>query len=285
LNLYYYQHLLHRRETPARKVVNGLADFCIAPSESVISCWTSDPAKVKPIVVATLLQHDTSAIVTKATSSVKTLAELDKKLYASYEGRFEMAIVQQMIRQAGGMGEAIETTPPKLDCFDAVMRGDAEATWVFMAWEGVMAEMKGVELNVFDLKTSGVPYGYSPVLLAHPDMLSADNGTLLQSFLAVTQRGYQFATEQPEAAAICLMETAQHHALTELGQEMIIKSQQYLSNGNYYLHPSGEWGTMETTRWVAFLDWLATNKLLVYRDGTTVPREALREDEMCNRLV
>ena len=29
-------------ETPARQVVNGAADICVCPSESLISCWTSD---------------------------------------------------------------------------------------------------------------------------------------------------------------------------------------------------------------------------------------------------
>lgn len=38
-------------ETPARKVVNGLAELCVAPTESVISCWTSDSDRVRPVLV------------------------------------------------------------------------------------------------------------------------------------------------------------------------------------------------------------------------------------------
>jgi ABC-type nitrate/sulfonate/bicarbonate transport system substrate-binding protein len=263
--------LYSKEETPARSVVNGLADLCIAPSESAISCWTSDAGKVRPVAVAAVLQTDTSAIVTKADSGITSPAQLDGKRYASYEGRFEMPIVQQMIKQAGGSGAAVEITPPKLDCFDAVMRGDAEATWVFMAWEGVIADMKNVSLNAFDLKSSGVPYGYSPVLLAHPDMLSGNRGTL-EAFLRATQEGFQFATQEPQEAARLLLETAQHSSLDALGLEMLVKSQRFLSEGGHYLAGRGKWGTMDAERVKAFLDWLSANDLLRYRDDSVVPR-------------
>ena len=45
------------------------------------------------------------------------MADLDGKTYASYGGRFEMAILRQMIKNAGGKGDVVEVLPPKLDCF------------------------------------------------------------------------------------------------------------------------------------------------------------------------
>ena len=52
----------------------------------------------------------------------------------------------------------------------------ADATWVFMGWEGVDAERKGVKLNAFRLADSGIPYGYTPVLVAHPATLKCVPG-------------------------------------------------------------------------------------------------------------
>lgn len=46
-----------------------------------------------------------------------------------------------------------------------------DSTWVFMAWEGILAEHKGIDLNAFSLSDFNVPYGYSPVLLAAPATL------------------------------------------------------------------------------------------------------------------
>jgi NitT/TauT family transport system substrate-binding protein len=42
---------------------------------------------------------------------------------------------------------------------------------VFLGWEGVEAELAGVALNTFKLESFNVPYGYSPLLVAHPDTL------------------------------------------------------------------------------------------------------------------
>ena len=64
-----------------------------------------------------MLQNDTSAITTKANANIKSMADLDGKTYASYGGRFEMAILRQMIKNAGGKGDVVEVLPPKLDCF------------------------------------------------------------------------------------------------------------------------------------------------------------------------
>lgn len=47
--------------------------------------------------------------------------------------------------------------------------GDAKSTWVFMGWEGVEAQRKGVELNAFYLDQFGIPYGPSPLLIALPE--------------------------------------------------------------------------------------------------------------------
>jgi hypothetical protein len=50
-------------------------------------------------------------------------------------------------------------------------QGEADATWVFMGWEGVEAQVKGVDLNIFKLEDFKVPYGHSPLLVAHPDTI------------------------------------------------------------------------------------------------------------------
>ena len=41
---------------------------------------------------------------------------------------------------------------PFLQVWDLLQEGKADATWVFMGWEGVEARLKGVELNAFHLQ-------------------------------------------------------------------------------------------------------------------------------------
>jgi hypothetical protein len=63
--------------------------------------------------VATLLQEDSSAIAVKSDSSILSLRDLGQSsdkthTYASYEGRFEMAIIRHMVTVAGGDGKSLK---------------------------------------------------------------------------------------------------------------------------------------------------------------------------------
>ena len=53
----------------------------------------------------------------------------------------------------------------------ACAQGKADATWVFLGHEGVQAEMDCVNLNIFKLADHGIPYGFTPVLVANPETL------------------------------------------------------------------------------------------------------------------
>lgn len=252
--------------------------MCIGPSESLISCWTSESHKLRPVAIAAVLVNDTSAIVAKESSDFKSLSDLDGTRYASYQGRFEMAIVKQMIINSGGKGDVEEVNPPKLDCFDAVMRGDAESTWIFEGWEGLIAKRNGTSLISFPVSLSGVPYGYSPLLMADPASLTDPGDTeTIKQFLAITARGYEHATANPLDASQCLLNIASDDPyLRSLGPDFIFESTDYLAKGGHFIDKtSGKWGRMESTRWNAFIQWLLSNKVLSHRDGSLVTEEEL----------
>ena len=68
---------------------------------------------------------------------------------ASYGARFEGRIVQRLIQSDGGAGDFEEVVVPHLSIWERLLEGNFDATWVFMGWEGVEAEIRGVQLNVF----------------------------------------------------------------------------------------------------------------------------------------
>lgn len=180
-------------------------------------------------------------------------------MYASYGARYEGRIVQAMVKSAGGTGEFVEWAPPMLGLWNTVLSGEAHATWVFLGWEGVEAERKGVALNVFRLRDSGIPYGYSPVLAADPARLDPAVAT---AFLAATARGFDAAREQPEAAAaeLCALAAAENPGLpAPLDAEMCAQSLRWLAAEGALAAP---WGRMDRARWAAFLRWLDESGLL-----------------------
>ena len=275
-----------KEETPARRVVSGNADLCICPTESIISCWTTDSTdeesmtKPRPIAVAAVLQNDNSAIVTPKSTGIDSPKHLDGQIYASYGGRFEMNIIQQIIRNSGGKGQAIEVLPPKLNCFSEMINGNAAATWVFMGWEGVEAELNGHEMNVFKISDYGVPYGYSPLLLAHPRLLEGE-GEILRKFLAATARGFKAAALNVEEAVDVLLHTGIMKLIgynENFDKNFLLKSQSIV--GKSYLDGEGNWGTMDPTKNELFIDWLVQNGLITCKRGEPIRKDALPSEKM-----
>ncbi|KAI7841695.1 hypothetical protein COHA_004562 [Chlorella ohadii] len=277
------------KATPASRVESGEAMFAIAPSESVISYHTwprEHKERPKLRAVAALLQRDTSAIVTLKSSGIDRPAKLEGKRYASYAARYEGRIVQQLIKADGGSGDYQELALPMLGLWNTLLTGEADATWVFMGWEGVEAQRKGVELNAFKLEDYGIKYGYSPVLLAHPDALSTQAETV-KAFMAASAEGFRYAAAHPAEAAKLFVQAANaaHPDLKEpLEEGMCADSIQYVAP--HLLAADGRWGVMEEQRWSAFLDWLSDNGLLTTKvqsrteqDGVTTTLDGLRRGD------
>jgi NitT/TauT family transport system substrate-binding protein len=246
--------------TPAKRVAQGDATVAIAPSESAISYHTH-PDYPSLTAVAAVCQRDTSAVVTLESSGIDRPKKLDNATYASYDARFEDHIVRQLIRNDGGEGELEIITPPKLGIPNTLLEGVADATWVFMPWEGVQAERDGVGLNAFALDDYGVPYGYTPVMLARPTAVEGDADELAR-FLDATRCGYEFAADNPEEAATLLGETADGPGLND--EEFLVESQRRIAEAYC---TDGEWGRMRHGRWADFVEWLADESLLRTLDG------------------
>uniref|UniRef100_A0A7S0S6H2 Thiamine pyrimidine synthase n=1 Tax=Chlamydomonas leiostraca TaxID=1034604 RepID=A0A7S0S6H2_9CHLO len=277
------------KTTPLSRVADKTATFAITPSESVISYHTwPGGAKPKVVSVATLLQGSTSAVVALKSSGIERPAQLDGKKYASYGARYEGRIVQQLIKNDGGRGEYTEVTPPMLGIWNTILKGDMDATWVFLGWEGVEAEMRGVELNVFKLEDYRVAYGHSPLLVAHPDTLSAE-GDAVRAFMAASARGFEYAAAHPHEAAGALVgavaaEYAAHPLPQPLDPEFVAKAQEYTSR--HYLTAEGKWGVQSEHVWGAFLDWLSDSGLLTRKvqsragpSDTTTTLDGLRQGD------
>lgn len=238
--------------TPAKKVELGLVDFALCPTESVISYRT----KEKPfplIAIAALLQEDLSAIVVKANQGIASPKGLDGKLYSSYKARYEDGIVKEMIKNDGGKGIIDISYPDKLGIWDTLLEDRADATWIFLNWEGVAAGTSAHDLMYFKMHDYGIPYSYSPVLVANETKID-DNLTAYRDFIAATKQGYLFSKENPEAAITILQkyvpETDAH-----------INLQQALALSAPYFGNEETWGFMRNLVIDNFISWIKEKEL------------------------
>jgi len=251
--------------------------FALAPSESVVSVHTTlaaDDARraaggARPrnaVAVAALLAKDASCIAALAGGRVARPRDLDGATYASYVGRFEDAIIRAVARADGGAGDVRVVAPPKLSCFDALLSGAADATWIFSPVEGVAAARAGTELKSWALGDYGVPYGYSPVLVARTEALAGAAGAATaRALLAAAARGWAEAAADPAAAAADLVAAARHAAVADAAAVAAGAA----ALAPYVLAaPGARWGEMDGARWAAFTAWMAASGVL--REGEVV---------------
>ncbi|TKA75838.1 hypothetical protein B0A55_04381 [Friedmanniomyces simplex] len=239
-------------KTPAKRLQDGEVDLAICPSESCIAYQQS--GKMQLCAIYAILQRDASAIVSTKLSKISELG--DGKIYGSYNARYEDDVVKAMIKKDGGDADGVklERQQGKLSLFQSLREGHVDATWVFLPWEGVEAELDGVKLNVFRTEDYGVPYGYSPVIAYNASSSKLDKG-VLSSFVTGTVEGYRQAMENLDLAVQVLGK----HCSPPRSEEFLQRSQQAI-NDSY--SDGSTLGKMSTQRWKTWVDWLSDQGML-----------------------
>jgi len=259
-------------KTPARKLANGEVDFCVAPSESVISYQLSENKK-DLVAIAAILQRDKSAIVSLKNSGIEKPAELDGKIYGSYQARYEDGIIRQMIMNDGGYGQVQITYPEKLKIWDLLLAQKIDATWIFEPWEGVLAEEKGIELNYFHLENYQIPYGYSPLIICRKETLE-NEPEKVKAFLKACAKGYVFVHNNKADAAKILVKTG-----IEAFKDESFNLKSLLKFKNAFLNEHWFWGVMDRNKWEIFLSFLFENALLQNHKGEQIDPNTIEIDQ------
>jgi ABC-type nitrate/sulfonate/bicarbonate transport system substrate-binding protein len=238
--------------TPAKKVELGIVDLAICPLESVLSYRTkSNPFEM--VAIASLFQKDLSAIACSQSSNIQTAKDLDGKTYASYKARYEDDIVRAMVKQNGGIGDLKVCYPDKLGIWNTILNEKADATWVFLNWEALMAEADGLDLVYLDLESSGVPYSFSPIIAVNERTLR-EKRNLYKDFLRASRKGFLYAKKHPEEARqilLDLMPASERSIDLKKSIEMTLDA----------MGDAETWGYIDIAKVDKFLNWLRINDI------------------------
>ena len=162
-------------------------------------------------------------------------------------------IVEQMVKNDGGKGLVKLSYPDKLGIWNTLLSGKADATWIFVNWEGVEAEGQQVDLNLFKMSDFGIPYGYSPVIMASEQRFNK-HSELYHAFIRATKKGFQYAISNYEnSAAILKRYISEDDKCIDLVKSQIMTSHCY---GDPH-----SWGYIDERKMQTFLDWLYKQKL------------------------
>jgi ABC-type nitrate/sulfonate/bicarbonate transport system substrate-binding protein len=239
--------------TPGKKLELDIADFAIAPFETVISS-NNKANQVQAIAIYAILQEDLSSIVSLKQSNINSPRFLDGKIYASYKARYEDHIVNEMIKNDGGEGKLKIIYPEKLGIWNTLLNNQADATWIFDNWEGIEAKSKNIQLNNFTLSQFQIPYGYSPIVIAKREKITAHK-ELYSKFIKATKSGFMFVKNNQKESSDILRCYLSDHDLENIDIE------QSISYTIPHFGNETNCGMMEQNKILKFSEWLVEKGL------------------------
>jgi len=234
-----------------KQVAAGNTEFGVSFQEELTIARSNG---IPVVSIAAIIQHNTSAFAALASSGIRTAADFEGKTYASYSLPIERPILQGLMACEGADASTVTFVDVGFDAFPALREGRVDLAWIFLAWDGVQAELQGVDLNIVPLYGDCIPDYYTPVIVAGEETLQ-EKGDLVRRFMAATKRGYEYAIEHPQESAEIFLEHS-----PESDPDLIMASQEWLSPK--YQDDAPTWGVQTAKTWTVFADWMYENGLL-----------------------
>ncbi len=230
-----------------------LVDIAVFPTNRLlVRTERGEPLKA----IAAVNQRGLETIRTLAGSGIGSLADLADKRVALNPTPRGVAIVRDLVSQAGGDPDAVilvDVGARELTSAD-LAAGAADATFgSYWAWDILLSEHPDRPERVWRVDEE-LPFGYHSYLLgAHTELIER-NALLLDDFQAISERGFRYATQHPEETAQLLSDVMPYFP-----PDVIARSIDAIA-GTWFHENS--WGTVRPELIEPYAHWLAGHGIL-----------------------
>ncbi|MBN1681448.1 MAG: ABC transporter substrate-binding protein [Anaerolineae bacterium] len=237
-------------------VISGAAEFGVSYQEFT----TYALADGSPIVsVAAIIQHNTSGFVTLAADDpISRPADMSGLTYGGFgQPDMENAVLNRLLVCDGAEPDTVEYIDiGYVDAIPLMEQDRIDLVWMFYAWSGIDAELRGVEFDSVMLMdyTGCVPDYYTPILITSQAMID-DQPDVVAAFVQATARGFAYAIQNPAEAGQILSEAA-----PEVDADLIQASAAWLAD--QYQADAPRWGEQSLDIWQGYSDFLVENGIL-----------------------
>jgi ABC-type nitrate/sulfonate/bicarbonate transport system substrate-binding protein len=254
--------------TLVQVIAAGQADFGISYQEEVSHARAED---IPIVSIAAIIQHNTSGFASPEDRGITRPKDFEGKRYGGWGSPIERAVLDVLMGCDGGDVNEVEFIDIGWADYFTVVRRDVDFAWIFYGWTGIEAELRDMPLNTVMLSdwSDCVPDYYTPVIITSEQNL-AEKPDLVRSFMAATARGYEFAIDNPAAAADILVKHA-----PESNPDLVRRSQEWLRS--HYQADAARWGEQKLEIWQGYADWMADRDLL--------PRDIEAEKAFTNEFL
>ncbi len=228
-------------------VASGKAQFGVSfQDELAVAISGDNPLPVK--AVASILQHNTSGILSAKKTCINSPKDMEGKTYASWNSPFEIAVLESVLEADGGDFSKVNSVPNTVTDAVSAIKTDIDAVWIYYGWDGIASELDGGEFNYFAFKDVNPALDYYTPVIVSSDSYLTQNTEQAKKFLRATAKGYEYAIENPQESADILIS-----ACPELDSELVKKSQVYMAS--QYKAENENWGEIDLDRWNRFFNW------------------------------
>ena len=205
--------------------------------------------------VAAIIQHNTSGLISRKGDGIDRPKGLEGKRYGTWDQEVEKAIVRSVVESDGGDWSKVEIVPANsTDEVTGLKTDQFDAIWCYEAWAGQNAKIQDYPTDyVAFIDIDDTFDYYTPVIIANNTFLAEQPDTV-RRFLTATQKGYEYAVQNPDDAAEILVA-----ANPEIDPELAKASQEYLADK--YVADAPQWGYIDPARWEKFYQWMNDQQL------------------------
>ncbi len=236
-------------------VAAGQADFAYSVAESLLPARA---AGADVVSIATVIENNTSSLISLADDEITRPRDLEGKRYGSYGSELEHAIISSLVACDGGDPDLVEHSPLVSDDFRIGLTEDHfDVAWVFDAWDTIrLGDIDKLDVDTIAFRdwTDCIPNWYTPLLATSTGTI-AESPDTVQTFVEATARGYTEAMKDPQAAADALLA-----AVPELDRELVEASSMWLASR--YAPLPEVWGVQDAGTWERFGAWLTDGDML-----------------------
>lgn len=235
-----------------KMVASGGAEFGVGYQESLTMARI---AGLPLVSVAAVIQHNTSGFASPAAKGIDSPKKFEGKTYGGWGAPVEEAVIGSLMQEENADVSKVKMLSiGDTDFFTAVKR-DIDFAWIYYAWTGVEAELRGEKLNMVYLTDYSDKLDYYTPLLETNEKMIAEKPEIVKAFVAGAAQGYQYAIDHPEDAAEVLIK-----AEPDLNADLVRASQKWLSPK--YTDDASQWGIQKKDVWVNYSQWMFDHKLL-----------------------
>ena len=246
-------------------VASGNAEFGVSYQEGITLARTQG---VPIVSVAAVIQHNTSGFASPKDLNISSPKDFEGKTYGGWGSPIEQAVLSTLMNVDGGDINKLDIVNAGNADFFTMKNQGIDFAWIYYAWTGVEAELRGEDINMIYLTDYSEKLDYYTPVLATNEKMIADNPETVKAFVTAAAKGYQLAIENPEEAASILSS-----AVPELDTELVLESQKWLSTK--YQDDAPRWGEQKLEVWKNYADWMTEHGVL---EGEFDPEKAFTNE-------